>query len=76
MEIFRNEPDPRACTFVIYHGASYGLPLETLIARLKVDDDPARIRGLLFAIGQHGRSMRRPPSLASSCADPGAVSRP
>jgi len=53
-EIFRNEPDPRARTFVIYHGARYGLPLATLIARLKVDDDPSRIRGLLFAIGQHG----------------------
>jgi eukaryotic-like serine/threonine-protein kinase len=53
-EIFRNEPDPRARTFAIYHAASYGLPLATLIARLKVDDDPSRIRGLLFAIGQHG----------------------
>jgi hypothetical protein len=52
-EIFRNEPDPRARTFVIYNGASYGLPLATLIARLKVDADPARIRGLIFAIGQH-----------------------
>ena len=53
-DIFRNQPDPRARTFVIYHGARYGLPLATLIARLKVDDDPSRIRGLLFAIGQHG----------------------
>ena len=53
-EIFRNEPDPRARTFVIYDSARYGLPLATLISRLKVDDDPSRIRGLLFAIGQHG----------------------
>ena len=53
-EIFRNEPDPRARTFVIFNGASYGLPLATLIGRLKVDEDPSRIRGLLFAIGQHG----------------------
>src|SRR5262249_15263899 len=52
--IFRNEPDPRARTVVVFHGSSYGLPLATLIARLEVDDDPSRIRGLLFAIGQHG----------------------
>jgi eukaryotic-like serine/threonine-protein kinase len=52
-EIFRNEPDPRARTFVIFYGASFGLSLSALIARLEVDADPSRIRGILFAIGQH-----------------------
>ena len=59
-------PTPAHGTFVIYDWARYGLPLATLIARLKVDDDPSRIRGLLFAIGQHGASRGRPPSHASS----------
>jgi hypothetical protein len=52
-EIFRNDADPRPRTFVIHYGASYGLPLAELIGRVKVEQDPSRIRGLVFAIGQH-----------------------
>jgi eukaryotic-like serine/threonine-protein kinase len=52
--IFRNEPDPNARTFVIHNAARYGLSLATLVDRLEVEQDPSCIRGLLFAIGQHG----------------------
>ncbi len=67
-EIFRDEPDPRARTFVIHQADRYGLPLGTLTGRLESEDDPARIRGLLFAIGEHGaRGHPRPrPTPASS----------
>jgi hypothetical protein len=52
--IFRDEPDPGARTFVIHHATGYSLPLATLIGRLPAEGDASRIRGLLFAIGQHG----------------------
>ena len=66
-EIFRNEPDPTARTFVIHHAARYGLSLTTLIERLPVEQDPSRIRGLLFAIGQHRALRESPPRLAWPC---------
>ncbi len=67
-DIFRNEPDPTARTFVIHNAARYGLPLGTLIDRLRVETDPSRIRGLLFAIGEHAalRESASEPRLAVS----------
>jgi hypothetical protein len=65
-EIFRDEPDPRARTFFIQQAGRYGLPIGALIERLRTEDDPSRIRGLLFAIGEHG-------ALGGPSVDAGAV---